>query len=51
MKQSIRLYIIPTYINAHATNSYVFDKENENTLDIVWLDNAMTEFTNVHKIL
>ena len=51
MKQSIRLYIIPTYKNSHATNSYVFDKENENTLDIVWLDNALTELKNEYNIL
>lgn len=51
MKQSIRLYIIPTYKNSHAEDYYIFNAKDENTLDIVWLDNALTELKNNYNIL
>ena len=51
MKQSIRLYIIPTYKTTHPTDYYLFDFKDEHTLDIVWLDKALTELKNNYDIL
>ena len=51
MKQTIRLYIIPTYKNPYVDEYYLFDQNNKNTLDVVWLDNALIELKNNYNIL
>lgn len=51
MKQTIRLYVIPTYKNPYVDEYYLFDQNNKNTLDVVWLDNALIELKNNYNIL
>ena len=53
MKEQIRLYVIPLYTIKENDEYYIFNdkKDNQNKLDIFWLDTALTDLKNHYNIL
>ena len=53
MKEQIRLYVIPLYTTKENDEYYIFNdkKDDQNKLDIFWLDTALIDLKNHYSIL